>query len=97
MQSHKFRKYYNERASALNIDSLLGPDIYGSSLMRQVIRVPYAYWEDLIKTKEGRLLDFGCGQGRFSIFPAKNNFKSVIGNFSISEWELGSLPTNWRG
>ena len=77
-----FRDFYDGRASGFDTSSLRGPDVYGSRLLAPVLRAPYRRWEELMRhggTEGRRLLDFGCGQGRFSIFPAREGFERVFG------------------
>lgn len=73
------KEHYNKQAREVDLLSMH---------MNPAIRTPYIFWEEWIKGRcQGKtLLDYGCGSGFHSIFPAKNG-AFVIG-VDISEEAL---------
>jgi len=96
-----FRDHYDRRATGLDTRALRGPDVYGSALLPAVLRAPYRYWEQLIAGSadaEKSLLDFGCGQGRFSVFPARRGFGRVVGiDISAASLEVARERARYFG
>jgi len=62
--------HFNEMANKSEIKKT---NQYGSENVTPLLRQPYIYIEDIIKyesTEKMKILDFCCGTGNFSIFPA---------------------------
>ena len=60
--------HFNEQSSSFKTND------YGSNMMDSILRQPYKYIEDkfLTSIENKEVLDYCCGTGIYSIFPALN-------------------------
>jgi ubiquinone/menaquinone biosynthesis C-methylase UbiE len=87
-RKEKEREYFDKKT----LESL--PDSYdwrsGSEIFRPIIRDPYIFCEQWLKQRclDKKILDYGCGQGIHSIFPAQNGAYVIGIDISIESIKI---------
>jgi len=94
------KRHYDEQAKEIILKNYTSFDAgYGSKSCGQILGIPFRFTEEKIKAiidnKKGediRLLDYGCGTGVHSIFPAKCGAK--VYGIDISK-KLSKVAKEW--
>lgn len=83
-------KHFDKQALKIGEDRSLAD--YGSSTNDKFLRSPYVFIEEYISQNDfNNTLDYCCGTGIYSIFPAKNG--SNVSGLDISEKSIDSART----
>tara|TARA_B100001059_G_C17805751_1_gene569027 strand:+ start:885 stop:1658 length:774 start_codon:yes stop_codon:yes gene_type:complete len=81
--------HFNDQSVRVSKDQNISQ--FGSSSNHPLLRTPYEYIEEIIiksKKQNSNLLDYCCGVGLFSIFPAKNDYSVHGMDFSINSIQI---------